>query len=225
MLIQLPDGTALDAEGSVVPAKQNTERAAHTATALDRLIERWRAERNPNLAALISSITDEVQEIEDAIHAMFLAFDPTRAVGAQLDTLGRLVGQRRNGLTDEEYRPYISARIRINQSFGRGLDVIGVIKIVETAAVFHLTEFGTASFRIDFETPPATAGVGRAIPTMVSEARAAGVSGLVSFPVDRVGNRGAFFGSTYDPALNAARGFSSSYDSTVGGLFGHTARS
>jgi|SRR5215204_1320545 len=225
MLTQLPGGTAIDPSGDAVAATDNGEVRLHTPLALSRLIERWKADANPNLAALVSSVTDEVQDLENVIWDVIVARLPDYAEGVQLDALGRLVGQRRDGLGDASYRAHIKARIRINQSFGQARDVIAVLKLLDTAA-FHLAEEGTATFRVFYDEPPTTAAIGHELPNLIRDTRAAGVRVTVSFPVDRVTARGAFFGSSYDPALNAARGFSSSYDVSppnVGGLFGHAA--
>ena len=223
MLVQLPGGTAIDASGDDVAATDNGEIRLHTPLALSRLIERWKAENNPQLAALLTSYTDEVQELENAIWDVMVGRLTDYASGVQLDALGRIVGQKRESLGDAAYRAHIKARVRINQSFGQAKDIIAVIKLVDSA-VFHITEYPTASFAVWFDAPPANASVGHELPSLIKQTRAAGVGGLVSFPVDRLNGRGAFFGSSYNPALNAARGFSSSYDSTVGGLFGHAAR-
>lgn len=226
MLIQLPGGTAIDATADVVAATDNGEIRLHTQQALSRLIERRRAENNPNLAVLVMSVNEEVQDFENAIWDVIVGRLPDYAEGAQLDMLGRIVGQKRDGLGDAAYRAHIKARVRINQSFGTPADVIAVLKLVDSVT-FHLTEYATASFAVWFDAPPSNASIGHEIPTLVRQARAAGVSGLVTMPVDRVTSRGAFFGTSYNPTLNSARGFSSSYDLTapfVGGLYGHGAR-
>ncbi len=221
MLIQKTDGTALDAFGNVVPKKLNTERVDHVAQAASRLIERWRADRNPNLAALQSSIVAEVQELEDAAWQVMLARMPDYAEGVQLDVLGRVVGQRREGLSDTAYRAHIKARIRINRSFGTPEDIIEVIKLVETAA-FRFVEHPTAGFTVIFSTAP-SASVGHELPSMVRDTRAAGVSGLVSMPVNATASRNALFGTKYAP-LNLTNGWSSYYNNAVGGVYGHGAR-
>jgi hypothetical protein len=222
MLTQLPGGTAIDTEGNTVIAADNGEIRMHTTQALSRLIERWRADNNPNLAALVMSVNDEVQELENAIWDVIVGRLPDYAEGAQLDALGRTVGQSREGLGDAAFRAHIKARVRINQSFGTPADVIEVLRLVDSVA-FHLVELGTATFSVYYDAPPSNAAIGHEIPTLVRQARAAGVRATVSFPVDLVGGRGAFFGSTGAPTLNAARGWSSSYNSAVGGLFGHAA--
>ncbi len=195
----------------------------HVETGLSRLIERWRAEDKPNLAAMLTTFLDPVQELENQIWFVLYGRMIEYAEGAQLDMLGRIVGQDRNSASDDVYRARIAVRIRINQSFGRALDVIEMLMLLTDASP-HLREIGTAGFVVTLDSPPEDAGIGFALPGLVAETRAAGVSGLVSFPVDRVTFRGAFFGSTTEPALNATLGFGSTTNPDVGGLWGHAAR-
>lgn len=220
MLVQLPDGTAIAKDGTIVPATLNTGVQFHSPLALARLIERWRADSHPNLAALLTSFTGEVQTLESAIWATLVGRLPDYAVGVQLDALGKIVGQIRNGLSDAAYRVHIKARVSINQSFGRPEDIIAVLRLIDTP-VFHLVEYPTARFEIWYETPPSTPAIGHELPSLVSQARAAGVNGLVLLPTDP---RSAFYGTSYAPTLNATRGYSSSYDPSVGGLWSHGAR-
>jgi hypothetical protein len=223
MLVQKDDGTALDLLGATVPAKENTERAEHTALAAARLIERWRADGHPNLAALQASITDEVQDLERVIWEVILRRMPDYAEGVQLDALGRLVGQPRNGLSDAAYLVRIKVRVRINQSFGRPIDVIEVLQTLGLLGIY-LTEYPVASFSIHLDSPTDSAVVDRELPGIIAQARAGGVTAIVSYPVDRVSFRGAFFGSASAFGLNDTRGWSSSYNGSIGGLFGRGAR-
>ncbi len=193
----------------------------HVEIGLGRLIERWKGK--PNVEAFLRSYLEEFQELEEAIWFVLFGRMLDYAEGDQLDQLGKIVGQSRDGTSDAVFHARISVRVRINRSFGTPTDVLEMLALL-TAAQPHLREIGTAAFIVWLDTPPETAGIGYALPGLVAETRAAGVSGFVSFPVDRSTSRGAFFGSSYDPTLNAARGFSSSYDSSIGGLWSHGAR-
>lgn len=195
----------------------------HVEAGLARLIERWRADSHPNLAALLTSFLAPVQEFEN--HAWFVIYGRMLeyAEGEQLNILGRIVGQPRNGVSDDVYRARISVRVRINRSFGKALDIIEMLQLL-TDSAFHYREFGKAAFRVWFDAPPEDAGICFALPGLIAETRAAGVSGLVSFPVDRTTSRGAMFGWSGNPALNATIGYGYSPSPAVGGLFGHDAR-
>lgn len=195
----------------------------HVETGLGRLIERWKADVNPNFGALVSSVLEEIQEFENAAWIVIYGRMIDYAENAQLDMLGRIVGQDRSGLSDDAYRARIRVRIRINQSIGTPKDVIAVLRMLDPSR-FRFTEFGAAAFRVDYLEPPSTAAVGSQIPAIVRDTRAAGVSGLVTMPVDRVDGRDCLHGSAYDPTLNVSVGHSSSYDTTTGGLHCHETR-
>lgn len=188
---------------------------------LDRLLEQYA--RKPRLRALIAAFLEQVQEIEDATFDVMTSRLVDVAVNAQLDLLGKLVGETRDGRDDDGYRVAITARIAVNRSCGTGPEIVAILALVDTDD-FALRDVEHATFRVDYGTPPATASAGREIPTLVSEARAAGVAAIVYTPVSRSTGRSAFFGSSYDPALHEHAGFSSSYDADTGGLHGHAVR-
>lgn len=90
----------------------------HAAIGVAHLIERY---RRPRISALLTSWLDEVQDIEDALHAML-----TGIITQQLDVVGRIVGQPREGRNDEVYAMWIRARIRANRSTGTTADILGI---------------------------------------------------------------------------------------------------
>jgi hypothetical protein len=218
MLIQLPGGTAIDPEGATISAEDNGDIRLHTPLAISRLIERWRADSHPNLAGLQRDYSDEIQELENAIWDVIVARLPDYAEGVQLDVLGRIVGALRNGRGDAAYRARIRAQIAINSSFGRAVDIISILRLIDSAP-FHYRQGGTASFSIDYATPPSNTGIAEEIPAIIKAARAAGVRATVSMPTDIT--RGARYGSLYHPTINVSIGWSSIYAPGVGGLYGH----
>lgn len=219
MQIQLPGGTAIDSDGSIISAADNGAIALHTPLALSRLIERWKAESHPNLAGLLASYTDQVQTLENAIWDVIVARLPDYAEGAQLDTLGKIVGQDRDSLGDAAYRAHIKARIRINRSFGEATDVIEMLRLI-TSVRFHFREGAMASFRIDFDAPPETVALAHEIPGLVAQCRAGGVSGIVTMPVSA---SGGIFASSYIVPSTETRKFGSCYIVGHGGTFAHAA--
>lgn len=64
---------------------------------------------SPRLLQLMEVIGAQFQEVEDFAYAIFAARDPSNAVGFQLDRLGRLLGQPRGDLSDDEYRGILRA--------------------------------------------------------------------------------------------------------------------
>lgn len=96
-----------------------THKTTHTAEALARLTSKWRDKAN--VQALVASLIDQVQDFEDMIDGLRSSqtIEGALAVGGvPLDALGALVGQAREGLSDESYARHIRARIRVNRSQG-----------------------------------------------------------------------------------------------------------
>lgn len=73
---------------------------------------------------LLSVLIAPAQAIEDTAQQMLTERYVDTAVGAQLDIIGRIVGQDRDGLVDDDYRRFIRARIAANDSDGTIEDLI-----------------------------------------------------------------------------------------------------
>lgn len=95
---------------------------------LSRLIEQYR--NKPRIVMWILCYLQQVQYLEDAIHATVEAWDIDNATGWRLETIGALVGQQRIGSTDAVYRVFIKARIRANRSLGKYEDLAAVANIL-----------------------------------------------------------------------------------------------
>lgn len=63
-------------------------------------------------------IARQAQDLEDSAQAILTITNIDGSIGAQLDNLGRFVGQARVGLDDATYRQYLRARILANKSSG-----------------------------------------------------------------------------------------------------------
>lgn len=84
----------------------------------------------PAWTGLITSIVRQVQEVEDAAWAVLVARVLANATGWTLDKIGKLVGQERQGMVDDDYRRYISARIATNRSKGGIRDLITISRLI-----------------------------------------------------------------------------------------------
>lgn len=83
-----------------------------------------------NIDALTSLFATESQSWEEIAEDIQQARAIDTAVGDQLDQLGALVGQPRNGLTDERYRVWLKARIYVNRSSGVPSEIYGAAYII-----------------------------------------------------------------------------------------------
>jgi hypothetical protein len=151
----------------------------HVEQAQGLVLEQYK--NKPRLAAWIASYVGEVQALEDAAYDVIIKRLVDVAVGAQLDTIGRIVAQPRSGQTDDVYRIFISARIRINRSKGQARDLVDVLAIIE-AAKYTYTDYRIANTQIEFTTPPVNDAVN--LLTLLRDAKAAGVGLFLIVPTD-----------------------------------------
>ncbi len=89
---------------------------SHSAEALERLCELFKAK--PKVRAFVTALCGPAQRIEDALYQLLTERYLDAAIGVQLDVLGKIVGQVRNGLSDEDYKRYLRARVKVNRSSG-----------------------------------------------------------------------------------------------------------
>lgn len=73
---------------------------------------------------------NQIQYVENALVAIFQAFQLDTATGFRLDWIGRKVGQSRVGSNEEVFRRFIRGRIAANRSRGSMTDVIKVARAV-----------------------------------------------------------------------------------------------
>jgi hypothetical protein len=80
------------------------------------------------LHALVRALVKPLQALELAALQVRDAFDVDTAVGLQLDVVGWLVGEDRQGKGDVAYRAYVKARILANASKGRPRDIYRIVR-------------------------------------------------------------------------------------------------
>lgn len=78
--------------------------------------------------SLIGALATPAQSLEDTLLQLMIERGVDTAVGVQLDVLGRIVGQERGGLGDEDYRLLLRARIAANRSEGTVGDLLLVVR-------------------------------------------------------------------------------------------------
>lgn len=193
--------TIADRVGGQIDTTTNKQQD-HVAQALGRLIEFWK--NKPDFKLWQTDYISEIRALENAIWQVILLRFPDNAGTEQLDVLGRIVGQDRDGLTNADYLLRIKARIRANGSFGTGADVIAVLKLI-TPKRFRFTRTGVASFNIEFLEIP-TDSVIRQAPGLISDAKAAGVGASATFITSVAAAR---YGTVLDPTINQHNSYGS----------------
>lgn len=100
----------------------------HSDQAVDRLASQFKGKAK--IEGLITAFTDQLQELEnvgiDLLQDRYL----DTAVGDQLDIIGAIVGQTRDGRSDDSYRNRIIAKIGQNTSKGLPENLISVFNLL-----------------------------------------------------------------------------------------------
>lgn len=110
----------------------------HVGVALAKLLHQFKNSQKIN--ELFGAILAPIQTSEDDLFALYEDRWPASAVGAQLDNLGEIVGQPRNGLEDDEYRLWIQARILVNRADGVGDDFLKLLELIAPEATADITD-------------------------------------------------------------------------------------
>lgn len=175
-----------------------TQVTGHLLLALERLLEQYKGK--PKLEAVISSYIAEIQALENAASTMPDAMYLPDAEGAQLDVIGRLVGEPREGRADDLFKLWIAARILINASTGTRNEIIRCLRAV-TDSEFTITEFSPPHIHIQFT--EALPDLAVAYAEIANEARGAGIGLSAQWPTVEPGLGFTFknIGDLDDPAL------------------------
>lgn len=136
-----------------------------------------------NVEKLIAALASSAQDIENCLQQLLLNRAVATATGVQLDLLGRVVGQLRLGLIDDDYRRYIRARIATNRSGGVTEDLIGIAKLIvnTTGAVYNVQPNGTATVVARIDGIAVTDSLGGIVFSFLQAAKSGGVRLVVQW--------------------------------------------
>jgi hypothetical protein len=114
----------------------------------------------PRLAALVTSWLTQCQALENVLWDLLTLrmLDNPLTAGAQLDVIGNVVGQQREGLADADYIQFLRARIKANSSDGRLETLIEILQLIlGTSAVISARDYPPKSLvlEVDGVTPNA----------------------------------------------------------------------
>jgi hypothetical protein len=121
-----------------------THKDTHISEAAALLISEFK--KITSITTLLATFIQQVQLAEDAAFAVLNSRTVASASGAQLDLLGGLVGQPREGRDDDTYRLYITVRIAINRGSGTPGELLNIFTLL--AAHPTLIETFPASFAL-----------------------------------------------------------------------------
>ena len=90
----------------------------------------------------------QLEELDKNIRDMSGQFDIDNASGAELDRIGKILGEERNGNTDRIYRIYLKLRTMLNTADGTVEDIIKFVKFFFSSETVHLVPNYPAGLRI-----------------------------------------------------------------------------
>lgn len=100
----------------------------HVTQAKDRLPTQHAGKTK--IEALLTALVTPMQAIEDALWQLLTERQIDTAIGTQLDDIGLIVGEDRQGKTDDDYRRFLRARISVHKSRGTAEDILTVAQLV-----------------------------------------------------------------------------------------------
>lgn len=176
------------------------------------LIEQFK--RLPNVNSLVDIFVKPIQEIENTAAELYKMRSIATAAGVQLDGIGEIVGEPRNGLLDNEYRSLILTKIFLNASCGQAEFIITFILKTTDSPTVIISEYYPATLRIEINADTIPAG----FYSRLKRSIAAGVNlDLINFSGDGVP---FMFDLTGADPTTYADGFADlSDDPLIGGQF------
>jgi hypothetical protein len=209
-----PEAEPVD-PGNVVEITNVTEQG------LSRLVPEY--QETPRWQAWIASTLDTLQELESAAFDLWIGvLNLDEAVGSQLDLLGRIVREDRDGRDDDTYRLALRVRVLVNRSNGKIEELIRIIRLFEDldsepAAYVRITEHQPA--RMEIRIVATLTNTYAAIRKRVLQAKAGGVAVQILFAPAAAAFR---FGRAADyPEGSADEGFTNTAADVAGGALAH----
>lgn len=125
----------------------------------------------PNARALVSIFANRVDGLLSVIDACKSAYALDLAEGAQLDVLGRVLGQPRLGLSDARYRRVLQAQaVVILSSSATESAIASIVEIFTGSPAVEITEHPPLGFHVAANVTPADATL---LASLINRARAA----------------------------------------------------
>jgi hypothetical protein len=166
-----------------------------------------------NIRKFIVALSEPYQVLEDTVQTMLAQRSVDVATGWWLEQIGALVGQPRNGVTDDEvYRRYVRARVLVLKSDGQAETIYTIARLVlgDTGHTLRIYNWGVAAFVIRVETLALDFPTAVVLISFLRRAVSAGVRVILEFEQEDGAEMFAFDGGT-------GLGFGDASDPDVGG--------
>jgi len=134
-------------------------------------------QEKPNIRAFVCALTTPAQDLTDALNQLLTERGIDTAVGAQLDVIGKVVDEPRDGEVDDVYRRFIRARIAVHRSNGVPVEILKIARLVlgDSDGQVQIRCVSDASYILEIHDRPTDADTARVLIDMVGKATSAGV--------------------------------------------------
>ena len=157
------------------------QKDTHVQDGLDNLIGQFKDK--PTLEAFLSVYLEQLPELEQAFFDIVKeARNIALSTGVQLDGIGEIVGEKRAGQSDTDYRIGIYTRILINKSSGTVDEILAIMSVANAVLSYTFERIDYANFHLHIDDPVDLSLVN--IPLLrrlICEAKLGGVRGILHF--------------------------------------------
>jgi hypothetical protein len=138
-----------------------------------------------NIRKVLRILIAPYQDLENVFQQILMSRVIDDAEGESLNMLGRIVGQARDGFSDEDYRRLIRARVAANRSSGAIEHVLDVVRLTlnDPDAYLHLTHIDNATMVLKIEDVATAADVATLVMRMARQVAAGGVRLILEWGV------------------------------------------
>lgn len=138
-----------------------------------------------NIIKLLAALVQPAQLLEYAFHQLLTERTIDTAEGAQLTAIGDIVGQNRDGRSDEDFRRYCRARIKAHRSNGTIEEILAVTRLVlnDDDATLLLDNQGYAAYVIKFPDDVMDPVVMNIIESFLHLASSAGIRPIIEYGI------------------------------------------
>lgn len=133
----------------------------------------------PNMEAILDALGVQAEDLAVAFSELNVDRRVSAAFGQQLDVLGAIVGEAREGDADDDYRARISAKILINNSSGGPEELYAIFDWVRPAGtVMQIQPWFPAGFVFLLSGAVVSEAEATRLSSILRRSRAAGVRGI-----------------------------------------------
>jgi hypothetical protein len=176
----------------------------------------------PRVIAVLSAVAVQIQALEAANYALITERSIETGVGAQLDLLGRVLGEPRRGALDEPYRSRLRVRVLVNRSNGCIPEMLKILRLFEGwtgTGNAHLRDAGVMTLEF-IQYAPLVSEI-EEMRILLNRIRGAGVRLDYILAPEPVADMLVLGHSADAPETNEAQGLGWSGDMATGGKLAH----